>query len=187
MEMLEAVMHSFGDLSKALNRSAVYLHRVQERFELPPLEGDSYSDAYLAFLRTIVFLRAMNISEATLRHLWEVEKKLLQLLHVDTAGSTTWFLDSCGKTTHRERRLLLSNYDLGVPVPSQTLQLGLNFSDALPELFEGKEMGEDALRVLNLYIDLHTSIVCEVQRELPNVRAAVQWATAACQAAAQKR
>lgn len=76
----------------------------------------------------------------------------MQLLHLDSTGSTTWFLDSCGQTTNRDHRLLLSNYNLGVPIPSNELQLGLNFADKTPELFGGQEMGEDGLRVLNLYI-----------------------------------
>ena len=90
--------------------------------------------AYLALLRTVVFLRLFNISEESLRDLWRLEKKLLQLLHVDSTGSPTWFLDSCGPTTHRRRRLLLTNHDMGVALPSGTFQLGLNFATDLPEL-----------------------------------------------------
>ena len=73
-------MHTLGDMAKTLNRSAVYLHGVQARFELPTLEGAGYTEAYLAFLRTVVFLRMLNVSEESLRDLWHLEKKLLQLL-----------------------------------------------------------------------------------------------------------
>ena len=45
-------------------------------------------------------------------------------------------------------RLLLSNADLGVPLMALDLQAGLDFQVRPPELFEGKEMGEDALRLL---------------------------------------
>jgi hypothetical protein len=41
-------MHTLGDMVTSLNRSAVYLHGLQARFELPVSEGASYSDAYLA-------------------------------------------------------------------------------------------------------------------------------------------
>src|SRR6478736_121547 len=98
-------MHTFADMAQALNRATVYLSGLQKRFELPSLEGATYSPAYLAFLRGIISLRTFDISEETLRDLWHLEKKLLQLLHVDSAGSTTWFLDACGVTTHPERRL----------------------------------------------------------------------------------
>ena len=78
--------------------------------------------------------------------------------------------------THPKRRLLLTNFDLGVEVPAGTLQLGLNFADQLPELFTGREMGEDALRVLNEYLKLHGRIRFDVKAELPLVRAAIRWA-----------
>lgn len=168
--------HTLGDMAKALNRSTVYLHGLQTRFELPVGEGAAYSDAYLAFLRAVVALRTLNVSEEALIDLWHLEKKLLQLLHVDSTGSKTWFLDACGATTHPQRRLLLTNYDLGVEVPAKTLQLGLNFAAALPELFAGKAMGEDALRVLNEYLKLYARIRATIEAELPQVRAAVRWA-----------
>ena len=148
-------MHTLGDMAKALNRPAVYLSGLQARFELPLLEGAAYSDAYLAFIRTVVYLRALFISEEALRDLWHIEKKLLALLHADSTGSPTWFLDACGQTAHRNRRLLLTNFDMGVKVPAKMVQLGLDFSGQLPELFAGKEMGEDALRVLNDYLGNH--------------------------------
>ena len=101
-------MHSFSDIAKALNRSPVYLSGLQKRFELPAFEGPAYSPAYLAFLRGIVALRTFDIAEETLRDLCQLEKKLLRLLHADSAGSPTWFLDSCGAATHSKRRLLLT-------------------------------------------------------------------------------
>jgi hypothetical protein len=169
-------MHSFGEMTKALNRSTVYLSGLQKRFELPALEGSAYSDAYVEFLRGIIALRTFDIAEETLRDLWHLEKKLLQLLHVDSAGATTWFLDSCGATTHPERRLLLTNHDLGVPLTGSEVQTGLNFSASLPELFAGKEMGEDALRVLRECLKIRARILADITTELPHVRAAVKWA-----------
>lgn len=168
-------MHTLGEMASALNRSAMYLHGLQARFELPVLEGATYSDAYLAFLRTVIFLRMLNVSEASVCDLWHLEKKLLQLLHVDSTGSPTWFLDSCGRTTHLRRRLLLTNHDMGVTLPSRTLQLGLNFATNLPELFAGKEMGEDALRVLGEYLKFHARIQADVSAEVPLVRVAARW------------
>ena len=168
-------MHNFADLAQALNRSTVYLSGLQSRFELPVIDGVGYSEAYLAFLQTVVHLRTLSISEETLRGLWHIEKKLLVLLHADSTGSTTWFLDACGATTSPKRRLLLTNYELGVEVHGKGLQLGLNFADTAPELFAGQEMGEDALRVLNDYRKLQARISADVKTELPQVRAAVAW------------
>lgn len=170
-------MHTFADIAKALNRSPVYVSGLQKRFDLPGFEGAAYSPAYLSFLRTVVHLRTFDIPEETLRDLWHLEKKLLQLLHVDSAGSPTWFLDSCGATTHPERRLLLTNHDLGAPLTGSAMQTALNFSDSPPELFVGKEMGEDAMRVLREILKLRARILSAMAIELPHVRAAVKWAT----------
>lgn len=169
-------MQSMGDMLKSLNRAAVYVSGLQARFELPVMNGAEYSKAYLEFLRAIVSLRTLNIAEEALRDLWHLEKKLLQLLHVDSAGSRTWFLDSCGATTHTERRLLLTNHDLGVALTGSEVQTGLNFTDSLPELFAGKEMGEDALRVFRECLKMRTRILAEIATELPHVRAAIKWA-----------
>ncbi len=169
-------MHTFADLTKALNRSTLYLSGLQSRFELPVIDGAGYSEAYLAFLQKVVHLRTLSITEEMLRDLWHIEKKLLVMLHADSTGSPTWFLDSCGATTSPKRRLLLTNYELGAEVHGKGLQLGLNFADTAPELFAGQEMGEDALRVLNDYRKLYARISAEVKVEMPLVRASVTWA-----------
>ena len=169
-------MHTLAEIAKALNRPAVVISGIQARFELPPPDGAGYSDAYLAFLRTVVYLRALAIAEERLLRLWHLEKKLLQLVHVDSAGSKTWFLDSCGAFTRRDRRLLLTNYDIGIAVPAHAIQLGLNFAEKTRELFAGKEMGEDALRVLNEIIPRQADILADVAAELPHLRQAAKWA-----------
>ena len=168
-------MHSFADMAKALNRSPIYLTGLQKRFELPVFAGASYSAAYIAFLCGIIALRTFDIAEETLRDLWQLEKKLLQLLHVDSIGSPTWFLDACGATTHSERRLLLTNHDLGVPLTGGELQTGLDFADSPPELFPGHDMGEDALRVLREGLKIRARILAAVATELPHVRSATKW------------
>jgi len=169
-------MHTLAEIAKALNRPVVYLSGLQSRFELPVLEGGGYSDAYQTFLQTVVHLRTLGIAEDRLRELWDIEKKLLQLLHADTTGSQTWFLDSCGATTNPKQRLLLTNHDVGVVVHGTGLQLGLNFADTTPELFAGKEMGEDVLRVLQDYRKLYGRICADIKTEIPHVREAVAWA-----------
>lgn len=169
-------MHTLAELAQNLNRPAVYLRGLETRFALPAPQGGSYSGAYATFFRTVSQLRILGVSESALVRLWELEKKLLALLNVDSTGSPTWFLDACGQTSHRGRRLLLSNYDLGVAIPSGTLQLGLNFRKAMPELFAGKEMGEDALRVLEKYLKALAVIRTDMANELPQVRIAVKKA-----------
>jgi hypothetical protein len=167
-------VNNAGELAKVINRSLVYVRDLQARLELP-VQGP-FSRAYLAFLKTFVALRTLNISEETLRELWHLERKLLELLHADSTGSQTWLLDSCGATAHRERRLLLSNFDMGVALTAPELQPGLNSSESLAELFSGQDMGEGALRVLRECIKLRARILAEISAELPHVRSAVKWA-----------
>jgi hypothetical protein len=156
-------MHTLIEIAKTLNRPVLYLSGIQSRWELPVLQGAGYSDAYLALLRSVVYLRALGITEDRLRELWDIEKKLLVLLHVDSTGSPTWFLDACGVAAFSKRRLLLTNQDLGFEVTGAGLQLGLNFADATPELFDGREMGEDTVHVLNAYRKLYSRIAADVQ------------------------
>lgn len=168
-------MHALGDLAKALNRPVIYLTGLQVRFELPVFSAAGYQSSYLEFLKAIVHLRTLNVSEEVIRDLWRLERKLLQLLHMDSTGSPTWFLDSCGLTTHMRRRLLLTNHDLGVEIHARMLQPGLNFTTSKPELFAGQEMGEDALRVLGEYIKLHERIRMARTAELPSLRSTLAW------------
>ncbi|MDB6068907.1 MAG: hypothetical protein JWL81_78 [Verrucomicrobiales bacterium] len=170
-------MHSLSDLAKDLNRAVVYVSGLQRRFELPVIEGMGYSAAYLAFLRTLVTLRILNVPEEVLLELWKLEKKLLLLLNVDRHSSATWFLDSCGSLARRRHRLLLTNYDLGLPVRSDSLQPDLLFSPSGPELFQGAEMGEDALRVLRDYQERESGIRSKVAMERNEVRRALHWAS----------
>lgn len=169
-------MHTAAELARAVNWPQIQLRNWQTRFALPILECAAYPDSYLALLRTVAHLRVLDASEASLLRLWQLEKKLLVLLHVDSTGSSTWFLDACGPTSHRKRRLLLTNYDLGVDISSRMLQPGLNFAAALPELFAGKEMGEDAIRVLERYLKLLADLRHQIANQLPHVRAATAWA-----------
>lgn len=169
-------MLSLPDLSKALNRPTVYFSGLQTRFELPPLQSISNSKALCEFLRGIISLRACNVPEETLRDLWRLEKKLLQLVHADSAGSPTWYFDACGQGTDRHRRLLLSNYDVGMDLTAGALQLGLDFANRPAELFAGREMGEDALRVLTQCVNINQAIYRQIKNELPHLRSAINWA-----------
>ena len=169
-------MPTLDEVVTALNRSKLELTSVLKRFEVPPVKDDAVPESYAAFLRTVVYLRCLGISEERLRDLWQLERKLLQLLNVDSVGSRTWFLDACGETKHAQRRLLLTNFDLGFALPARAVQLGLNFAEVKPELFGGKEMGEDALRVLRETLKLHRAICADVVAERPSTTAANRWA-----------
>jgi hypothetical protein len=99
-----------------------------------------------------------------------------QSLYFDSAGSRTRFLGACGETKHAQHRRLLTNFDLGFALPARALQLGLNFAEVRAELFAGKEMGEDAMRVLGGMLKLHHAIQRDVIAERPLATAANRWA-----------
>lgn len=168
-------MRALTDIAKAVGRSVMELQGLQLRFHLPVPKDAKYSDAYLECLRKLIYLRAFRIAEDRLSRLWEVEKKILQLLHVDSTGSPTWFLDSCAETTHRNRRLLLTNYDMGFHLSDEKVQLGLDFSPGGGELFSQKEMGGDVLRLLRDFKDQRRSIAQKVRKERRVLRGAVNW------------
>lgn len=165
-------MHTLGQIAKILNRSTIYLSGLQTRFVLPTFKGCGYSEPYLRFLETIVNLRTLNIPEETILDLWHSERTLLQLLHADSTGSPTWFLDSCGAKKTMGRRLLLSNFDTGVCLASGTLQLGLEFSEPVKELFTDSEMGVDALKVLGKYLAAYSRMQILITAEIPNLKTA---------------
>ena len=169
-------MPTIDELVTALNRSKLELTSVLKRFEVPPVKDDAVPETYAVFLRMVVYLRSLGISEERLRDLWQLERKLMQLLNVDSVGSPTWFLDACGETKHAQRRLLLTNCDLGFPLPVRGVQFSLNFAEVKPELFPGREMGEDAIRVLRETLKLHRAICADVVLERPVATAANRWA-----------
>ncbi len=160
-------------IADKLGRSAVWISGVQKRFVLPVLE--KYSEGYEEFLRKIVHLRVLGVSEESLREFWAVEQKLIEVLHLDPQTSPTWMVDACAYPSDPDRRLLLSNIDLGFPLPATDLQIGLNFAASSPELFAGKEMGEDALRLISDYRIRLTSIRSSAASESKILREALKW------------
>lgn len=96
----------------------------------------------------------------------------MNLLHADSLGSATWMIDGHSQSGHDSRRLLLSRYDLGTELRSSAIQPGLNFSNLEAELFGGREMGEDALRLLGSYLELIAPIQRRLQEQSPILIAA---------------
>ena len=166
-------MKSLKDIAERLGRPVLWISGVQKRFGLPVLE--SYPEGYEAFLRKILHLRVLGVSEESLREFWAVERKLIEVLNLDPRDSPTWMVDACAFQADPKRRLLLSNIDLGFPLPATDLQIGLNFTASSPELFAGKEMGEDALRLISDYRTRLAAIRSAVASESHILRSALKW------------
>jgi len=166
-------MKSLKEIAERLGRAVLWISGVQKRFGLPVLE--SYPEGYEAFLRKILHLRVLGVSEESLREFWAIERKLIEVLHLDPQTSPIWMVEACAFQADPERRLLLSNIDLGFPLPATDLQIGLNFTTSSPELFAGKEMGEDALRLISDYRTRLSGIRSTMASESKILREAVNW------------
>ena len=174
--LLMSIPMTYSALCKDLNRHYGVIQEIQKRFELPVFKGAAYSESYAVFLQKIIHLRILSVSFENLMELWRLECALMRVLHADSTGSPTWFLDSCGSKGHTSRRLFLSNFDIGTAMPSGAIQLGLNFSAAAPELFSGSEMGEDGLVILNDYLTAFARVRDSIAGEVGTVRSALALA-----------
>jgi hypothetical protein len=136
---------------------------------------EDYPECYVAFLRKVRDLRNLGVSEEKLGDLWDLEKKLIAILHLDLGVGALSLIEGCAAEADPERRLLLSNADLGVPLMARDVQTGLDFHSRPRELFEEKEMGEDALRLLGEYRVILQDIRETVGRERGVLKSSLQW------------
>jgi len=162
------------ELSERLGRPGPWISRMRKRFGLPVLED--YPECYDAFLRKVRDLRNLGVSEEKLGDLWDLERKLIDILHLDLGGGELSLIEGCSAEADPDRRLLLSNAELGVPLMARDLQAGLDFQLRPRELFEGRAMGEDALRILREYRGLLQEIRGTVSRESKVLKGSLQWA-----------
>jgi hypothetical protein len=167
---------TLAEIAAELGRDRLYLLGWMKRFELPPGHGNRYLATYLSFFRTVVFLKLAQIPEEKLVELWTLEKKLMNLLHVDTSSSPTWMIDGHTATGNDSRRLFLSRFDIGTDLQSACVQPGLDFSPAPAELFGGRDMGEDALRLLGIYLAELKPVLATVASQSALLGEAARWA-----------
>ena len=162
-----------SELSERLGRPALWISRMRKHFGLPVLED--YPECYEAFLRKVRDLRNLGVSEEKFGQLWDLERKIIEILHLDLGGGELSLVEGCSVEADPDRRLLLSNADLGVPLMSRDVQSGLDFQSRPRELFEGKAMGEDALLLLREYRKLLQGVREVVGRERGVVARSLRW------------
>ena len=167
---------TLAEIAAELGRDRLYLLGWIKRFELPPGHGNRYPAIYLSFFRTVVFLKLAQIPEEKLVELWTLEKKLMNLLHVDTSSSPTWMIDGHAAAGSDSRRLFLSRFDIGTDLQGACVQPGLDFSPAPAELFGGRDMGEDALRLLGIYLAELKPVLATVAAQSAVLGEAARWA-----------
>jgi hypothetical protein len=167
---------TLAEIAAELGRDRLYLLGWIKRFELPLGQGNRYPAIYLSFFRTVVFLRLAQIPEEKLVELWTLEKKIMSLLNVDTSSSPTWMIDGHAAAGNDSRRLFLSRFDIGTDLQSACVQPGLDFSPAPAELFGGRDMGEDALRLLGIYLAELKPVLATVAAQSAVLGEAARWA-----------
>jgi hypothetical protein len=174
--------YSFPELCQALRKSQVFVRNLQSGLDLPILRGDErHAEPYLAFLQKIVALRTLGIPLEDLRDLFLREKKIMEMLHVDThTDSPTWYLDGCQHDGRSERRLFLTSHDVGFSLHEEAVQPCLNFGERNPELFSRHEMGEDLRAYCRTYVRQVQKMKARLEAEKITVRQALLWAEKSC-------
>ena len=177
----EATPLTLAAVADRCGKPVAALRTIQKGFALHVPEDGVYTDAYCRFLEKIVALQALHVSRAALVDLFEKERQILRLLHVDTLGSSpTWYLDDCAQPETKATlatRLLLTGHDLGFKLDAPATQDTLDFGSREKELFKGKEMGEDVRKMLADYLRLFSAIRQTVSTEVPVIRNALNWAS----------
>jgi hypothetical protein len=170
--------YTLNEFCRALGKPPPFLHPLQSGLGLHvPSRQEGYSPAYLAFMRKVIALRAFSVPMADIADVLRKERKILELLHVDSiSDSPTWYLDACGcDDGPPDNNLLLTGHNLGFPVTAESIQSNLDFRARDPELFKSHEMGEDIRRVLKLYLKLLEKIKERVDAERPILQNALAW------------
>ncbi len=175
--------YSFPELCTALRESQLYVRGLQTGLDLYVAgNGRRYSEAYYAFMFKVVALRAANVPLEDVRELFLREKRIQEMLHVDTLSeSPDWFLSSCDLGGWSESRLFLTGYDLGQPIASGVVQSHLNFEgETKGELFSGPAMGEDLREFCRVYARSVEKLKARLAREKQALRSALNWLERVC-------
>ena len=158
-------------LAEKCGKSVPFVMTAQKKYALPA--GKEYSEGYAVLVSKIIWLQIASIPQKEIKTLLTRERKLLELLKADSHTPTpTWFEDQC-KEKWGIGHLLLSGYSLG---HTSGVQTGLDFSERESELFDSSEMGDDALRALNLCMESQTTILLRLQQEIPVLSSVLKWA-----------
>jgi hypothetical protein len=163
-----------NELAKTAGKSVPYVMTLQKKFGLPV--SKVYPGGYAVLIKKLIYLSICSVPDKEIKSLLAKEKKLLELLKVDSLhNGELWFESMCAMKSG-PTRLLLSGHDLGHPVECQTIQTGLDFSEREKELFQSSEMGASALRELQRYSEIFNKIQGRIEQELPTVESAQKWA-----------
>ena len=159
--------------ARTVGKSVPFTMTLQRKYGLPVRED--YSEGYAVLAKKILYLSICSIPIKDTKALLGIERRLLELLKVDSLyDSADWFESLCTMKSG-PTRLLLTGYDIGHAIFGNTVQTGLDFSERESELFDDHEMGSDALLALNRYAKILAPIHRHLSRELPLIQQAEKW------------
>jgi hypothetical protein len=162
-----------SEVADLVGKSVPYVMTLQKKFGLPVCKD--YPDGYSVLVKKLVYLSICSVPDKEIKSLLAKERKLLELLKVDSLHDGELWLESMCYMKHGPARLLLTGYDLGQPIDCQTIQTGLDFSEREKELFQSSEMGASALRELQRYAEVLNKVLERIDQECPVVEAALKW------------
>jgi hypothetical protein len=158
-------------LAAVAGKPVPYVMGIQERHGLQACA--EYSAGYAVLVRKLTFLAVMSVPGKDTGVLLDRERKLLELLKVDSLDSNpAWFENLCTMKSG-PTRLLLSGYDLG---RRSGVQPGLDFARREKELFTPREMGADAIRALETCRAATATVIARLRQETPVLADALKWA-----------
>ena len=129
---------------------------------------------YVGFLEQILFLKTSGISLPRLARQLEREKKLIDLIEGPQASSV--LTEGWGQKGKDNHRLLLSRYDLGADLETESIQGRLDFTMKEVELFDGRAMGEDALKLLKKCVQDRILVIEFLRKTGPMLERTAKWA-----------
>lgn len=160
-------------LAELTGKSVPFLITLQKKYSLPAAKD--YSEGYAVLVQKLIHLTVCAVPRREIETLLDRERKLLELLRVDSVhDSSEWFENLCAMA-HGSTRLLLSGYELGHPICADAVQTGLDFSEREKELFGHREMGADVLRALRQYAETYDSVRMRLRDELAVLRSSLSW------------
>lgn len=158
-------------LAAAAGKPVPFVMGVMERHGLQTRA--QYSAGYAVLVRKLIYLGVMSVPGRDTQTLLDRERKLLELMKVDSLDPDPgWFENLC-TMKHGPTRLLLSGYDLG---RERGVQPGLDFSRREKELFTPGEMGADALKALAACRAATVAVTARLRQETPALASALKWA-----------
>jgi hypothetical protein len=173
-------MIKMSELCRTLGRSPAYIRKIQAALKIPMHKDGTLPESIIPLIEKVLMLRAFSVPLEDIAELFRRERHVLESLRMDSLSTSSyWYLESCGQPSsehQRERRLFLTDYDVGFDLAGGQVQAHLDFGRNQHELFTRAEMGDDSLRHIDRYFRQLDSVRDRVALEQTFLEQALLWA-----------